>query len=332
MAINTKTFGIFQSEITIRSMIQQGLAEIRAKPYLLDYCFASLPQDTLTAKTYGQSIVDKAKSWFLQQDIPVKMNTAQNPPSTFPCISIQLVSSNEGEKTLGDVHYDPYEDSDLLWPVLFGPFDAVSYDHKTGILVLPSNVVDKLVLSPGQIVFDKVGGIHQIQTVNDEHTVVIESGLVVDFSQANIKGQPPALITSLESVIFSETYQIGCHVQGEAEKLTWLHSIMTFIFLAYKETLLEARNFERSVVSSSDFSDNPFLGSDSGELVYSRFITLSGYVRQMWPGSFAEKITGVETQPAIIGGGVMFPDETEDQKDQESWIGDKDFSIFSPEE
>lgn len=329
MALTTKSLGIHQSEIIIRSALQQGLAEMRAKPWLLDYCFASLPLDTLTQKDYGQSLVDQAKAWFLQQDIPVKMNSANQPPTTFPAISIQLVSSVEDAKTHGDIHYEPFEDSDIDWPVLYGPFDAVSYNPMTGVLVLPTDVVDSIVLGPGQLIIDRIGGIHQILSVNDERTVVVETNAVGDFSGAVIKGQKPAYVAHMESVVFQEQYQIGVHCQGQPEQLTWLHSIVTFILLAYKQTLLEARNFERSTISSSDFNDNPFLGGDSGELIYSRFITITGFVRQMWPGNIAPKATAVEVQPVIVGGGVMHPSDTVDELDQESWIGDGDIDSFN---
>jgi hypothetical protein len=327
MAINTKTFGIFQSDLIIRSALTQGLAELRKKSWLLDFCFASLPQDELTAKDYGQSTVDKAREWFQAQKLPVMMNTTNQAPTTFPCLSIQLVSSNEDAKTHGDVNYDPTEDNDMAWPVLYGPFDAVFYDPVTGKLVFPDDVANKLVLFEGQIVIDRTGGFHQIIEAIDAVTVTIDKNLTVDFSQAVVKGQPPSLITSIESVVFAETYQIGCHVSGDPEQLTWLHSIVVFLLLAYKQTLLEARNFERSIISSSEFSDNPFLGSGE-QLVYSRFITLSGYVRQMWPGSIANKITGVQSQPIIEGGGVMYPAATDEEIKDAPWIGDEDKTFF----
>lgn len=326
MAVNTKTFGIFQSDLIIRSAITQGLAELRKKSWLLDFCFASLPQDELTARDYGQSTIDKAKAWFLAQKLPVMMNTTNQPPTTFPCISIQLVSSNEDAKTHGDVNYDVSEDNDMSWPALYGPFDAVSYNPVNGVLVFPDDVADKLVLFPGQIVIDRTGGFHQIIEAIDAVTVVVDKNLTVDFSQAVVKGQPPSIITSIESVVFSETYQIGCHVNGEPEQLTWLHSIVVFLLLAYKQVYLEARNFERSIISSSEFSDNPFLGE--GQTVYSRFITLSGYVRQMWPGAIAQKITGVQSQPIIEGGGVMYPNATDEEIKDASFIGDEDKTFF----
>jgi hypothetical protein len=328
MAVNTQTIGIFQSDIIIRSAIMQGLAEIRAKPYLLDFCFASLTQDQMTQNDYGQATIDRARNWFLSQQIPVKLNTTNNPPTTFPAISIQLVSSNEDVKTHGDVNYDPTEDNTMQWPILFGPFDAVSYTPSTGVLVLPAAVSTALFLSPGQLIIDKTGGMHVISAVNDDVTVVIEKNATNDFTSAVVKGQAPALITSIESVVFSETYQIGCHVMGEPEYLTWLHSIMVFILLAYKQTLLEGRGFERSVLSSSEFSDNPMLGD--GTNVYSRFITLSGFIRQMWPGAIAQKITGTQVQEVIDGGGVMFPaSNTQQQQIQDApFIGDGDKGFF----
>jgi hypothetical protein len=291
MPVTTNILGIHQSDVIIRSALEQGMADLRMKPWLLDYVFASLPIDKLTKKKYGQATIDCAKEWFLANDVAVFMSTRTDKPK-WPAISIKLASSNEDENTLGDVHYEPTEDNDLQWPALYGPFNPLSYDPFKGYVVLPDDVGDKLILFPGQLLVDGSGLIHPIEDVIDGQTIQIEKALTGNLNGSVIKGQPPAYIAEVESLNFKETYHIGCHVGAEQEQLTWLHSIVVFILLAYKETLLEARNFEKTTIQSSDFMQNPAFQE---EVVFSRYVTISGSVRQVWPKSIKQKITAIDT-------------------------------------
>lgn len=305
----TKSFGIFQSDIILRSALIKGLQNMRAKPWLLDYCFASLPQDQLTADLYGQKTVDAAKKWFLEGgdgghpiEVKVFLNTRLDPAST-PSISIALQSSGEDDATIGDVHYETEEDSTLQWPTLYGPFSVVSYNPKTGVVVMPPSAANAS-LGLGCVFIDDTGEIHSVLELIDGVTFRTAKDIRSPMSKAQLKGGAPSLSAQMESVVMAETYLIGIHVNGDDEKLIWLHSIVTFVLLAYKETLLEARGYERSRLTSAEMGFNSRL-SDSGEPVYSRFISIIGYVRQQWPKAIKQKIVGTEFVPSaslLVGG------------------------------
>lgn len=291
----TEALGIHQSDIIIRSAIIAAIADMRAQPWLLDYVFASLPRDELTMKDYGENEVDQAKKWFLKTDIPVFMNYRVD-EAKFPCISIALMESVEAENTLGDVHYEPSEDTEAAWPVLAGPFNPLTYSAGTGIMKVPDAVGDALVIAPGMIVLDKIGREFEILDVLDKTTFTIKTGVVADFANAVIKSSKPVLITSLESLSFRETYNIGCHVQSEPVHLTFLHSIVSFILLRYKEALLEARGFERSVISSAQFERQQ---ATEMELGFSRNISITGYVRNYWPKAVKPRLLSSSTLPSF---------------------------------
>ena len=313
----TEALGIHQSDVIIHSAIEQAIADIRANPVLLDYVFASLPRDSLTAPKYGQKEVDQAKKWFLATEIPVVMRNRLDEVK-LPAISIGLLESSEAENTLADTHYIPQEEADVVWPVLAGPFSPVSYNQTTGVLVVPEAVGDALSITVDMVVVDRDGVTHAITEVTDAYTIVLAPGTIANFSSALIKTAQPQLITQLESLAFRETYSIGCHAQNEPVQLTYLHSIVTFILLRYKETLLEARGFERSTVSSAELRENDQF---QPEMVWSRYINLTGYVRQYWPKTSAEKVR--EIVPEIIH------QELEPQADVDSllWHGG---AVFSP--
>lgn len=300
----TEILGILQSDILIRQAVLAGLEFLRDKPHLLDFVFASLKYDELSQKLYGASLIQRAKEWYLglwapnsaNPGIAVFMSTRTEKP-VWPAISIKLNSSNEQENTLGDVHYAPREDSDLDWPSLYGPFQAKSYDPFKGYLTLPDDVADKLFLTTFMLIIDDAGLPHPIENVIDAQTVQIETGLHVGFSQAQVKAQPPAYIAEVESANFQESYLIGCHVGGDVEQLYWLHSILVFILLVFRQKYLEGRGFERTFIASSDPIQNPAFQE---EVVYSRYLTITGYVRQTWPKGIYEKVTGTETT-ALFG-------------------------------
>ena len=285
----TSAVGIFQSDVILRTAVVAALADLRKNSWLLEYAFASLPKDELTMKDYGERSVSAAKDWFLKTKIPVVMVPRLN-DAQVPCISIELLSSEEAEVTLGDVHFCPTEDNNSSWPALTSSFNPVNYSAATGIMVAPQSIQDEVVIVPGMVVVDNIGKIHEILDVFDDGSFILEQGTVADFKASTIRGSRPALVTQLESVIYREQYRLGVHVGSEPVYLTWLHSIVCFALLRYKQALLEARGLERTVFSSSDFSRNE--GFES-ELVFSRYISMTGFVRHMWPKAINPKITGI---------------------------------------
>jgi len=271
--------GIFQADIILRTAIMEGIRDLRKNPWLLDFAFASLKYDALTQKVYGQKEIQKAKDWFLKTEFPVAMRPILDEAKN-PLISIQLLQSSESEMTLGDIHYEPQEDYDQDWPALTPQFTPV-YDASTGICTVSLPVI----LTEGMLLIDSTGASHEILEVLGDG-FRIAAGTVANFRNAVIKGTRPAYDLNLESVVYKEVYRIGVHTAGEQVTLTWLHSIVKFILLRYKETLLEARGLERTVFSSADFDRD----QEIEEIAFARYITLTGYVREVWPKAVSQKL------------------------------------------
>jgi hypothetical protein len=301
----TEAKGIHQSDVIIRTALVMAIRDIRANPWLLDHVFATLIEDAATAAQYGDKERAQAKAWFLKTEIPVVMDyRLEGPEGT--CISISLVDSSEAEVTLADIHYEPSEEAEAAWAPLAGPFVA-TYNPVTGAVEIPTSVAEKVFVSPGQLLIDKTGGTHAILTVTDETQFTIEAGVSADFKACFIKGQKPRLIRNIESAVYKESYRIGCHAHGDPFVLTWLHSIVIFALLRYKARLLEARGFERSVLSTSPFAKDERWNVQN---MWTRFISISGYVRQFWPADINERITSVGVSP-INASRTDDPDATE---------------------
>lgn len=306
---NTTALGIHQSDVIIRTAIIAAINDLRANPWLLDWAFASLPRDELTASTYGEAEVARAKEWFLNTNIPVFLNVARTDVK-FPCITVGLQASAEveSEGTLGDTHYIPFEEDEHFGPVtLAGPFTPTSYDRATGTITLDKDDVGSFVIAPNMVVVTRTGSKYPILDVHDATTFVIEPGTITNLSDFVINSADPAYVAELESSLYREVYAIGAHVESEPVHLTYLHSILVFILLRYKESLLEARGFERSVISSQDLRVDSEMVP---EFVYSRYCQVTGYVRQSWPKTIKQKVQLI--RPEILASPHKVEDQTVD--------------------
>lgn len=283
--------GIHQSDITLRTAIIAGLEDLRANPAILDYVFASLPKDPLTYRDYGQASVADAKEWFLNTDIPVMMNTRVD-ENAVPCITVSVASSVEDASSIGDVHYQttqPGPDQIITYSATFA---AQSYNSTTGEMAVPISLDN---VFPGMALVDKNGVSHVLLEVWDT-SVLISPNVVADFSACKIVSTKKTVVT-LESCLFRETFTIACHAPGEPVYLTYLHSITVFILLRYKEQLIEARGLERTTLSSGEVYLNT---SFPGNIVFSRPITVSGFVRQYWPKLFRNPVEGLTVDVTVV--------------------------------
>lgn len=278
-----RPYGILQSDVLIRSAIVQAIYELRANPWLLDYCFAYLRYDDLTKEAYGPKEIEEAKKWFLSTNIDVRLAELAEEPK-FPMINIQLSESQEDRATLGDVHYDPIieEDPYLVGQTpetIYGPFTPSSYDPETGIMTLPTLTR----MEEGQILFDNRSNTgYPIEEIIPPFSIRIAKGILGDFRDATVIPRFSTRLVEMESLMFRETYTMGVHASGHHRFTLYLHSILVFILLRWKQALLEARGFERTTIGSGILGQNEYF-SGGPEVVYSRTVQITGYVRQYWP-------------------------------------------------
>lgn len=288
--LTTQTQGIFQSDVLIRSMVIQGLADLRVNPWLLDYVFAYLVNDDLTSNTYGRKELDDLKDWFLNSEVKVHLSYLPE-DVRFPSISIGLHSAEEeSNQSLGNTHYDTSElvdprDIGVTPVITLGPFTPISYDAATGTITLPAGL-DTNGIIPGYRIFDSTTTTaYPIIEVLDDNSFMIPGGVVANFTRAYIAPASSLYIAQLESSIWRETWSLGVHAAGDQKYCLAMDSILRFILLRYKETLLEARGFEVSKLSTGPMAPNAELAAklSNKQLVYSRYTTISGLARNYWP-------------------------------------------------
>lgn len=272
--------GIVATDLVVRAALLAGIADIRANPDLIDSAFASLTLDSLTKDQYGAKDIESAKKWFLSNDIKVLMDY-RLPVNDPHFLSISLVDSTEVENTLGDINAFAYEDYVDEWRPLVRAFTPVTYSPSTGIFELPEDVGDDLIDNSTQMqIRTKRGHIYPVLESLDIYQIRLDEDINDDFCDCTIEAIYSKRIVPLESAGFRETVRIGVHAHGDPTFLTWGHALAVFILLRDREDFLEARGFERTKISSAPFSKNEAMGAEN---MWSRFITVSGFVRQNWP-------------------------------------------------
>lgn len=302
---------IVQSDLLIKTAITHVIEEARKNPWLIDDILSELTCDPLLKDIYGEKEIARAKEWLANNQINVALRYVNDEMQT-PCVTITLGGSSESNEhaTLGDadtevVTLSPKEINRPI-PYIIKPFVAAGYDQDTGTVIVPEGV-ETITVSEGMFVVNPdTGNAYEISK-KDGCNLVLKNAPVIDFTSMGVIPQYREWRARVEQAKFKETYSIGCHVSGDPAPLLWLHSILLYGMLRYRESLFEARGLMISSVSSTDLVDrNSHFQNPAGEQVFSRWITLSGIVKNSWiksPKRVIESlILGEKTDNGFISG------------------------------
>ncbi len=280
--------GIFQADATIRSLISLAFDDIRKNDWLLDHILGDFTSNPYLKDKYGVRQVDAAKEWLRNNEVPIVMNL-RNDQDKFPLVTINLGTSSEMEDrlTMSDLST---EDMEFLPSVVGKPIPYVvkpfsnslfSYDSGTGIITI-SDTIDISTVSAGMIFVDPSTG--EGYTILDSAPggLQLEESLTISAATLGIVPQYQTYKTKIRHSWFKESYKIGIHAHGDPQVLLWLHSIILYGILRYREGLLEANGFSEVRVSSGDMEPNSNFSGPGGEVCFSRVIVLTGIVEQTW--------------------------------------------------
>lgn len=312
--------GIWQTDVNIRTMLQLGFDDIRKNDWLVDDILGNFTSNPYLMDKHGQKQVDSCKEWLRNNEVPIVMNL-RNDQDKFPMITINLGTSNEIEamKTMADRSTESVQ----LMPSVIGrpipyvvkPFSGFSYDNSSGEITIPSTV-DTSTVSPGMIFVDPSTGNGYIVQGITPNGLMLLPGLNISASILGIVPQYQIYNARIEHSFFRETYSIGIHAHGDPQVLLWLHSIILYTILRYREGLLEANGFTEVNVSSGDMMANSNFSGPGGEVGFTRVITLAGMVEQTWikqPVRTIETVVLRNTDPSgtIYSGGIKILSNTD---------------------
>jgi hypothetical protein len=304
--------GIFQEDVIIAEAISQGLDDVRKHPWLIEDILSSFVKEPALQQKYGQKEIDNAKEWFLNNKIEVNMRFRED-KDQFPCVTVAIGSSSEKEemKHLGDLSpcVETLMPNQIGKPIPYvvKPFVPTEYNPNTGLLTIP-DTISLFGVAVGQILVNPdTGDGYVIQDILADG-ILLEPNLDINANRLGIVPKYQIYKARREHTFFQTTLSIGCHVHGDPHTLLWLHSIVLYTILRYRESLLEGRDFTQSSVSSSDLITNQNYDGPAGDKVFSRFISLTGQVENSWlktPYRLIEKVElGCETEEDGYNSGI----------------------------
>lgn len=293
---------IFQADVIWRRVIELILKEVKEQPYVIQDCLSDfVTQDILSM--YGQKEIDNAIKWFKDTEIPVLLPHRMD-FKKMPCVTLEIGSSAEKRDLarLGDLtsQVDLYETKDIgkTIPYIVSPFTYTSYDEPTGKFVTPSSV-NLDIVEAGMVVIDPSTGTGFVIASKDNEGFFITAGTTFSAAEIGILPQYRYFQARREISTFQETVNIGLHVHGDPSTLLWLHSLMVYSLMRYREGLLDANNFQISTLNSSDMVSRSEDFEGVGENGYSRFITITGQVENTWIKAPKHIIETVGASPVI---------------------------------
>lgn len=283
---------IFQTDVFLKTLLEESVDDIKQNMWLLDHILWDFTHNQFLKQKYGQKQIDAAKEWFVKNGINVFHQYVKD-KEKFPAVVITLGTSQEVQelRTMGDVDTEtiglmPMEVSQKI-PYVIPPFIPVGFNASTGIVEVPENV-DIAVVSPGMVLLNPANGNGTPVLSIGEHTILVQPNLELDASQLGVVPQYRYFQTRLGRSFFQETWNITC-ATNDPQTLLWLHAIIIFSLLRYREFMehngiLEITNLASTDIFNSSFSDA------GGEELYCRQITISNKVQQSWPRGLHKKV------------------------------------------
>ncbi|RLG44959.1 MAG: hypothetical protein DRN81_03235 [Thermoproteota archaeon] len=272
-------------ELVLESVIKDGLANARDVPDAINDVFGNLTRAFSAAK-YGTEEVEKIFKVIQGKEVSV-VHSFNLVESNMPCYSIQLANDKEAEElaTFGDQDSFleiPMEGAELAATIFVDNIAPTGYNSKTGIMTL-SDSVDLSGIHANHL-FESAAG--------TEHTII--GGIINTLGAKQIiieKNLPVAILDSgakIKSSINSNVYQvkgnrehtsvlIGVHTK-DALMTKYLYTLLKYFIMSRKSDMI-ARDFQLSSYQGSDFTRN---NEYQGDVVYSRFLTITGFMQQDW--------------------------------------------------
>lgn len=278
--------GIFPGDALIRTAIELGIDDMRKNEWLIEHMLSDFVDNRYMKDKYGKKQVDACKEWFANNNIDVYMRDIRD-KDRLPCITIGVDTSTE--KVDMKFMADQSTQTEILLPkridraipYIIPPFTPVGYDPTTGAVTVDGTINLELV-APGMLLVNPANGqafpIIQIDTLS----ILIKPNELFEASQLGVLPKHLFYKARVEHTFFQETYTIGCHAHGDPQNALWLHAIVLYSILRYRESLLEANGFAESFVNNSPLRPDDRFTGPGGEEAWQRTITLGGQVENSW--------------------------------------------------
>jgi len=293
---NAIGIGFHLPELILESIIRDGFQNVVSDPSIIDYVFNELTR-AYNLQKYGQTEITKIKA-LVTKPIAVVYSYAEVDAKS-PCYSIMLGSDDEDKKRahLGDYYEfvtEPITNSGELAALIHvNNMIVTSYDPNSGLV----SVVDGTDLSnvyQGLEYVDSVGTTHElIGGINDipgQKGFFISKQETVDFHLSNgqIKSQLNFHQFEVRGFTSDIKLVVGCHSK-DVLTTKYLYILLKYFIFSRKNDMI-SRGLYVSSFNGSDFIRD---AEYQGDMVYTRFLTISGKIDDTWRADQVELIDNV---------------------------------------
>lgn len=265
-------------DLIVESVLRDGFRNIRRDPSIIDDIFCDLTKP-FAAKKYGEKELNKIKDIFINREVSI-IHSYNLANTELPCISIQLADDREKENQSFMGNYLKTEvrqlnDAEKAKLIIINSFQPVSYDAKTGIVVVDDSV-NLSTIHVNLLFVDTAGAEHVIigGIVNEDgrKQFMIPRDETVDLgANAQIKSSLDYKVYQANGNIESVQIILGLHTK-EALLTKYLYTIVKYIMLSRRKDLI-TRGLNLNTYNGSDFHRNM---EYVGDVVYTRFFNIGG--------------------------------------------------------
>jgi len=279
MNLFADSVGIFQSDIFLRTSLQVALENVRTNDALLREIFGGLLFDPLTQEMYGQKEVDAAIDWIKNNEIAIINDASFVSNPVLPCVIVKCLASDESANTLNDNAFSPIEfRDDPQFEVPSTSVDKVSIDDKE--IEVPPDWLENYGASEEMVVITKDNKIFEVSDVILPETIVLKSCEPADFSSIRIEWKDGNAVARMGNALFREAYQITMMTSGETFHAVYLKSLVEYLLLAIRDSVLAPRGMDCSSVRSGSIeADRTMQGNN---ITFSSNLSLEVIVHKTW--------------------------------------------------
>jgi hypothetical protein len=284
-------------DLVIESILREGFMALKRKPELIDDVFASLTK-SYADKKYGQKELQRIKDAILKKDWGF-VHSFGEVESNLPCVSIQLGNESEDRGTahLEDFEKDVTEpitdEEELANLVKISNIQPLDYDVLSGTVYL-DNSVNLTDVYPNLLYVDAAGVEHKIiggiDNTSGQKQFVVEPGSEVDISDEGLIKSSIDYKQYTERGVHNDVQiLLGIHTK-DALLTKYFYILVKYFLLSRKKDLID-RCFIVASYQGSDFTRNL---KYEGDIVYTRFLTITGKVQDTFRSDKGDIFDNVE--------------------------------------
>lgn len=294
--------GFALPDLVIESVIRDGLAAMKADLTQIDDIFSEL-LETYADRKYGAAEITRIKTFITDTDIAV-VHSFHEGAAKSPAVSIQLgMDSDDKPKDAIDdfleQEREPLTTAELVPFKRVDPFTPTDYDPLSG-KVSVDNSDDISAVRSGNIYVDGSSAEHTILSgilnTTANKFFFIAKNATVDISSAGlIRSSITEKQFEIKVAVNDTQIMLGVHTK-EALLTKYMYTIIKYILQSRKADLMK-RCFDNPSIKGSDFTRDL---EYQGDMVYTRFLTVSGRTEDTWKSGETPIIDEIEIDATAV--------------------------------